>query len=44
MALSLEQEDVITSIASGDSLFLTGPGGTGKSHLIKKMAKAINLR
>jgi ATP-dependent DNA helicase PIF1 len=37
MALSLEQEDVITSIASGDSLFLTGPGGTGKSHLIHSL-------
>ena len=37
MELSLEQEQALTHFQAGRNMFLTGPGGTGKTALIKKM-------
>jgi ATP-dependent DNA helicase PIF1 len=41
-----EQADAMTLYTKGKNIFLTGPGGTGKSFLIKKMveySKAVKL-
>ena len=35
MALNLEQKSAFDAVISGDSIFLTGPGGTGKSFLLQ---------
>jgi len=37
MELSPEQEQALSAFSAGQNLFLTGPGGTGKTALIKKM-------
>ena len=37
MELSLEQEQALEAFKSGKNIFLTGPGGTGKTALIKLM-------
>lgn len=37
MELSLEQTEAIRVFNEGKNMFLTGPGGTGKTALIKKM-------
>jgi ATP-dependent DNA helicase PIF1 len=37
MELSLEQEQAMQVFQQGGNMFLTGPGGTGKTALIKKM-------
>lgn len=37
MELSLEQTEAIRVFNEGHNMFLTGPGGTGKTALIKKM-------
>jgi ATP-dependent DNA helicase PIF1 len=37
MALNKGQQEAYNMILSGQSVFLTGPGGTGKSFLIKKI-------
>lgn len=39
--LSIEQRDAYDAILAGESIFLTGPGGTGKSHLISLVAKRL---
>ena len=39
MELSPEQEQALTLFNAGQNLFLTGPGGTGKTALIKKMVE-----
>ena len=39
MELSLEQEEAIRVFNAGGNMFLTGPGGTGKTALIKKMVE-----
>ncbi len=36
-SLSLEQEKSLDLFMKGENIFLTGPGGSGKSFLIKKM-------
>lgn len=38
--LSLEQEKSLDLFTKGQNIFLTGPGGSGKSFLIKKMIEA----
>ena len=38
--LSLEQEKCLDLFTKGQNIFLTGPGGSGKSFLIKKMLEA----
>ena len=40
--MSPDQEEAFGIFKSGGNLFLTGPGGTGKSHLIREMHKAVN--
>ena len=39
MELSLEQEQALCVFNEGRNMFLTGPGGTGKTALIKKMVE-----
>ena len=37
MPLTVEQEEAINEVLAGKSIFLTGPGGVGKSHLIREL-------
>ena len=37
MILSDEQEDALNKFKRGENLFITGPGGTGKTFLIKEL-------
>jgi len=39
MELSTEQEMLYEAYLQGDNIVMTGPGGCGKSHLIKEMVK-----
>ncbi len=40
-ALSREQKEAFDAILEGESIFLTGPGGTGKSFLIQTIMEEI---
>jgi ATP-dependent DNA helicase PIF1 len=42
--LSLEQEFALQLFENGENVFLTGPGGTGKTCLIKLMTKKLNKK
>jgi ATP-dependent DNA helicase PIF1 len=42
LALSPKQEVALSIIRSGGNLFLTGPGGTGKSFVINTFVREIN--
>jgi ATP-dependent DNA helicase PIF1 len=45
--LSAEQKYAYSKFIKGENLFITGPGGTGKTHLIKylvKYAKSVSKR
>ena len=44
MELSLEQQQAMTSFESNKNIFLTGPGGTGKTALIKKMVESCKAK
>ena len=39
--LNEEQVKAFEAIKSGKSIFLTGPGGTGKSYLIKQLFEKL---
>ena len=41
-SLSLEQQYAFVQFARGDNLFVTGPGGTGKTRLIQFMVEYMN--
>lgn len=41
--LNKEQCSIVESILSGNSVFFTGPAGSGKSHVLKSLLKANNL-
>jgi len=40
-SLSTEQKEAYDAVMRGESIFLTGPGGTGKSHLIGLIAQSV---
>jgi hypothetical protein len=40
---NLEQMDAVKSISEGNNLFITGEGGTGKSHFISTLAKIFEI-
>ncbi len=42
MILSSEQESVIERFKSGENLFISGPGGTGKTMLIKRLVESTD--
>jgi len=42
MGLSTQQKSVITTITQGKNVFITGPGGTGKTHLIKHIVTTMS--
>ena len=44
MTLSPEQEQGLTEFKEGRNLFLTGPGGSGKTELIKRMVASATAR
>jgi ATP-dependent DNA helicase PIF1 len=41
MSLNAEQEAVVAEVMAGKSLFITGPGGTGKSYLIRLLKERL---
>jgi ATP-dependent DNA helicase PIF1 len=43
-SLSLEQKYAFFKYRAGSNLFITGPGGTGKSHLIKTIRQDLEQR
>ena len=43
-SLSVEQKQAYDAVIRGESIFLTGPGGTGKSYLIGLMADYLRQR
>lgn len=43
MELSPEQEQALAAFNAKENLFLTGPGGTGKTALIKKMVEQCKI-
>ena len=44
LSLSLEQEQIKSVFLRGDSAFITGAGGTGKTHLIRELIKSTGMR
>jgi ATP-dependent DNA helicase PIF1 len=42
MELSSEQQNVIDKVLAGENVFMTGPGGTGKSYVIQKIVEMTN--
>ena len=42
MNLSTEQEKALIAFKNGKNIFLTGPGGSGKTELIKRMVEIAN--
>lgn len=41
--LSSEQQQALDYFNQGENIFITGPGGTGKTHLIKEFVRHANI-
>lgn len=41
-SFSIEQQYAFQKFKRGENLFITGPGGSGKTHLIKQMIRSMN--
>jgi ATP-dependent DNA helicase PIF1 len=41
MPLNTEQEEAVAEVIAGKSLFITGPGGVGKSYLIREIKSRL---
>ena len=39
--VSIQQKQVIDALLRGENVFMTGPGGTGKSHVIKTLQETV---
>ena len=39
--ISIQQQQVIDALLRGENVFMTGPGGTGKSHVIKTLHETV---
>jgi ATP-dependent DNA helicase PIF1 len=44
MTFSREQQYAFDRFLAGDNLFITGPGGTGKTYLIREMVRSMRER
>jgi ATP-dependent DNA helicase PIF1 len=44
MTLTTQQQNALDHILTGKSIFLTGPGGTGKSYLIQRIVQECEAR
>jgi ATP-dependent DNA helicase PIF1 len=44
MTLNADQQRALNEVLEGHSVFITGPGGTGKSHLIKTIYDVISAQ
>jgi len=42
-SLSTEQKQALDCFIKGENIFITGPGGTGKTHLIKEFVRHANM-
>jgi ATP-dependent DNA helicase PIF1 len=43
MALNTQQQEIFDAYVRGESFFMTGPGGCGKSYLIEKIREHANM-
>ena len=43
-SLSPEQQEVVSAILAGQSVFFTGPAGTGKSRILKRLTEELEER
>ena len=43
MNFTKRQNDAYSSFLNGENIFITGPGGCGKSYFIQQIYKAANI-
>lgn len=44
MTLNPGQQEALDAVLTGQNVFLTGPGGTGKSFLIQRIVEELHER